>query len=214
LLFLALPVSAQQNPPTDEMGPYLGVLFSRVPEALLDHLPQMPRETGVLVTHVLPDSPAAAAGLKRHDILLSYNSEKIREGNHLVRLIQNGKAGQVVRLTLLRGGRETMVDVKLALGPVLKVAKEEGKSPPGVAKPGDPPAVSVTAVPMDGNRLQITFEYSDLGRLNRVTCSGNAEEIDRAVKKLPLKVQSLAQAAVQQLRRLNLQKDEATPRPR
>jgi hypothetical protein len=203
LLFTLLP--AQQNPPTDEMGPYLGVLFSRVPEALLDHLPQMPREGAVLITHVLPDSPAATAGVKKHDILLTYNGEKIRDGNHVVRLIQNGKSGQTVRLGLLRGGRETTVDARLTLGPMLKVAKEEGNKAPGIAKPGAPPAVTVTAVPKDGNRLQITFEYSDLGRIQRVTCSGNAEEIDREIKKLPIKVQSFANAAVRQLRHLKLQ---------
>jgi len=212
-LALVRPALSQQNTtPSEEKGPYLGVLFSPVPEALLDHLPFLPREGGVLITHILPDSPAATAGVKKHDILLVYNGEKVRDGNHLVRLIQNGKSGQVVRLELLRGGRETSLEVKLALGPMLKVAREE-KQPPGVAKPG-PPAVSVTAVPMDGNRLQITFEYSELGRIKRVTCAGKPDEIEREIDKLPRRVQSLARVAVLKLREFNLPVGENTPRPR
>lgn len=214
LCWLIAPLQAQSIPAPDEMGPYLGVLFGRVPEALLAHLPQLPRDGAVLVTHVLPDSPAAEAGLKHYDILLQYNGEKIRDGNHLVRLIQNSKPGKVVRLTLLRTGKELESEVKLTLGPVLKVARDEGPAPPGVAKPGGPPTVSVTAVPLDRNRIRVTFEYSDLGRIQKVTCAGNAEEIDREVKKLPFKVQSYAEAAVKQLRQLKLQKDEALPAQR
>jgi hypothetical protein len=215
LALLALPAVAQQNaPPVEEKGPYLGVLFSPLPEALLDHLPQLPRDGGVLITHVLPESPAALAGLRKHDILLNYNADKVRDANHLVRLIQGGKPGQSVRLGLFRAGRELSLEVKLALGPMLKVAKDNGKTPPAMAKAGGPPAVRVTAVPMEGDRLQVTFEYSELGRIRTVSCAGNANEIDREIAKLPLKVQSMARLAVRQLRDLGLQKNDDSTRPR
>ncbi len=213
-LLLAAPLRAVDEPGTgDEKGPYLGILFCPVPEALLDHLPQLPRDIGVLVTHILPDSPAAQAGLRKHDVLLHFNSEKIRDGNHLARLIQAGKSGQAVRLLLVRGGREQTIEVKIGLGPVLKIAKEDPSTSPGTAKSGGPAAVSVTAVPMEGNRLKVTFEYADSGRLRSVTCAGDAAEIDREIEKLPQKVQKLAKAAVQRLRELNLQKNEPS-RPR
>ena len=162
------------------------------------------------MTHVLPDSPASKAGLCRHDILLEYDGEKIRDGNHLARLIRGGKENQRVALLLLRGGRERKVSVKLGLGPVLQVAGDaRTKEPPGVAKPGGPAAVTVTAVPMDGNRMKVTFEYSDSGKYRSVTCSGNAEEIDGQIGKLPTKVQTLAKVAVDRLRKLELQKPSA-----
>src|SRR5438874_240459 len=92
LCLVASPLRAMDEPvPADEKGPYLGVLFCPIPEALLDHLPQLPRDAGVLITHILPDSPAATAGLRKHDVLLQFNLEKIRDGNHLARLIQAGK---------------------------------------------------------------------------------------------------------------------------
>src|SRR6266542_2079488 len=99
LLLLAAPfagASQNETAPAEEKGTYLGVLFCPIPDALLDHLPQLPREGGVLVTHVLPRSPADKAGLRRHDILLRYDDQKIRSGDHLARLIRASKNEQEV----------------------------------------------------------------------------------------------------------------------
>lgn len=208
LMSVASFAPAQQPPGVEEKGPYLGVLFSPIPEALLDHLPQLPREGGVLVTHILPDSPAFKAGLKKHDILLQFDTEKVRDGNHLARLIQSSKTGQAVKLLLMRAGRELTLEAKIDLGPVLRIAKEEGTKAPGVAKPGGPAEVSVSAVPMEGNRLKVTFEYSEAGRIRSITCAGGPAEIDRELDKLPDSVQKLAREAVQKLRALNLQVPE------
>lgn len=207
-----------ESAPPEEKGPFLGVLFCPVPEAILDHLPQLPRAGGVLVTHVLPASPAAKAGLRRHDILLQYDAEKIRDGDHLARLIRTSKDGQEVSLLLVRAGRESRVTAKLTLGPVLQIASEVRKEAPGVAKAGGPAAVSVSAVPMDGNRLKVTFEYADAGRLRTVTCTGDAAAIDTQVERLPQKIQGAARVAVQRLRDLKLQEPsppqlETFPRP-
>ena len=208
LLLLVLPCSgwAQGESVPDDKGTFLGVLFCPIPEALLDHLPQLPRESGVLVTHVLPDSPAAKAGVRRHDILLQYDGRKIRDGDHLARLIRAGKEGQQVELLLVRAGKETRVNVKLGLGPVLRIASDQQRRGPGLAKPGGPAAVSVTAVPMDGNRMRVTFEFSDAGKFRTVTCAGNAREIDSQLGKLPRKVQGYARVAVDRLRQLEVQK--------
>jgi hypothetical protein len=193
----------------DDKGTFLGVLFCPIPEALLDHLPQLPREGGILVTHVLPDSPAAKAGVRRHDILLQYDGKKLRDGDHLARLIRAGKEGQEVELLLVRAGKETRLTVKLGLGPVLRIVSDQHRSAPGQAKPGGPAAVSVTAVPMDGNRMRVTFEFSDAGKFRTVTCSGNAREIDSQLGKLPRKVQGYARVAVDRLRQLEVQKPAA-----
>ncbi|HKB38520.1 MAG TPA: PDZ domain-containing protein [Gemmataceae bacterium] len=209
LLLVAAPtMGARQNEtaPAEEKGTYLGVLFCPIPEALLEHLPQLPREGGVMVTHVLSRSPADKAGLRKHDILLRYDEEAIRNGDHLARLIRSSKDKQEISLSLVRGGRELKVPVKLELGPVLQIASESRKEPPGTAKPGAPAAVSVTAVPMDGNRLKVTFEYSDAGKFRTVICSGDAEQIDNQIERLPLRVQTFARFAVKRLRDLELQK--------
>ena len=206
LLTLASFARAQGEPAPEDKGTFLGVLFCPLPEVLLDQLPQLPHDSGVLVTHVLPDSPAARGGLRRHDILLRYNGAKIRDGDHMARLIRAGKEGEQVELVLVRAAKERKVTVKLGLGPVLRIASEKRSETPGAAKPGGPSALSVTAVPMDGNRMKITFEYSDAGKFRTLTCAGNAREIDSHLEKLPRRVQNFARVAVQRLRELEVQK--------
>jgi serine protease Do len=63
----------------DDKGTYLGVLFAPVPDVVYDQLPQLERQRGVVVSFVLPDSPAAKAGLRRNDILLQYDDHKVRD---------------------------------------------------------------------------------------------------------------------------------------
>src|SRR5580692_4009513 len=94
LLVSFAPLYAQKTEPatgSEEKGPYLGVLFTSVSEALYDQLPQLPRKQGVLVTHVLPDSPAAKADLRKSDILLQYDDRKIRDCEDFANLIRASK---------------------------------------------------------------------------------------------------------------------------
>jgi hypothetical protein len=210
----ALARAHQTVPASEDKGTYLGVLFGPVPEALFDHLPQLPRGQGVLITHILPDSPAARADLRRHDIVLSYDDTKVRDSEHFARLIQADKPDRTVKLVLLRGGKEQTAEVTLALGPVLKIAqaKDAGRASAEVAKatakPNGPPAVSVSATPMDNGRLKVTIEYyqEGTGKLKTITCEGQLDDIDGEIKKLPDRERKLAEVAFQRLRPLNAQK--------
>src|SRR5437762_7922457 len=95
---------AAAQPPAEERGTYLGVLFAPVPDIVYDQLPQLPRERGAVVSHLLPDSPAVKAGLRRNDILLQYGDEKVRDCEHVARLIRDDRPDHKVHLTYLRGG--------------------------------------------------------------------------------------------------------------
>jgi PDZ domain len=217
-LFCAATVAAQNpsGPPADEKGTFLGVLFSPVPEALYDQLPHLPRNQGVLVTHVLPDSPASTADLHRNDILLQYQDEKIRDCEHFARLIQADRPNHKVKLALMRGGKETTVEVTLALGPMLRIASATRthllgtEVPRGVAKPGASASVSVAATPLSQGKMKVAIEYyqAGTGRLRTVTCEGAPAVIDDEVLKLPERERTLVQAALLRIRSLTAQKDE------
>src|SRR4051812_26021812 len=99
LSLLVTQVAVRAQSTTDDKGTYLGVLISPVPEILYDQVPDLPRGQGVVVTHVLPDSPATRAGLRRHDVLLEYNASKIRDCEHFARLIQADRQNDKVKLT-------------------------------------------------------------------------------------------------------------------
>jgi hypothetical protein len=189
---------------TEEKGTYLGALFAPVPEALYDHLPQLPRNQGVLITHILPDSPAAHGDLRRHDILYQYDDTPIRNCAHFVRLIRDDTPGRTVRLLLLRGGQQTKGIVVLTEGPALKIAPD-GPSVAQVPSRVTLPSVSVAAVPLTGGQMKVTIAYpkGQSGQLNKFTCQGASAEIDSAVEKLPARERDLVRAALQRIRELN-----------
>src|SRR5947209_17312574 len=70
----------------EEKGTYLGILLAPVPEVLYDQLPNLPRGQGVVITHILPESPAKEAGIERHDILLKYDAVKVTGCEQCARL--------------------------------------------------------------------------------------------------------------------------------
>jgi membrane-associated protease RseP (regulator of RpoE activity) len=213
VLVLSLtPLYAQRAEPggNEEKGPYLGVLFTSVSEALYDQLPQLPRKQGVLVTHVLPDSPAAKADLRKSDILLQYDDHKIRDCDDFANLIRASKPDRKVTLLLLRAGKEATVAVTLTLGPPLKIAEavpravEPLEIPKGVSKPVGPPPLSVTATPLEEGRMKVAIEFLPEGgtRLRTVTCEGSAAEIDTEVGKLPERERDLVRVALKRIREL------------
>ena len=217
-LLLLLPATrAQPSDSDEEKGTYLGVLISPVPEVLYDQVPDLPRNQGVMVTHVLPESPAAQAGLRRHDVLLEYNDDKIRDCEHFARLIRADRADNKVKLGLVRAGRKETVEVTLALGPVLKIvqtnraaSRDVAEVPRGTAKLGGPPSVSVAATPLEGGKLRVTIEYyqDGTGRLRTVTCEGTPADIAAEVQKLPARVKGLADVALDRIRARVYQENE------
>jgi hypothetical protein len=206
--------------PAEEKGTYLGVLFAAVPEIVYDQVPDLKRNHGVAVTHVLPKSPAARAGLQRNDIVLQYNSIKVRDCVHFARLIRDDKVDKKVKLVFMRGGKEMTTEATLALGPVLRIvpaaksAASDTEVAHGTAKSTPPPKVSVTATPLGDNNMKLTVEYypEGSGKLKTVVCSGSPKEIDSEVQKLPDRVQRLTRNALVRIRALELQKT-VTPSP-
>ena len=91
---------------------YLGIHTTPVESGLAKHL-GLPDGFYQSVRHVAPDSPAAAAGLKEHDILQKVNDQMIINFEQLHVLIRSKKAGEKVKLTVLRQGSEKQLDAKL-----------------------------------------------------------------------------------------------------
>lgn len=66
---------------------------------------------------ILPDSPAAKAGLREKDIIIKVGGETIDEKHSLVSLIGRHKLGEEVTLTIIRGNQEQEIRVKLQAAP-------------------------------------------------------------------------------------------------
>jgi serine protease Do len=72
---------------------------------------------GTFVGEVLKSSPAFNAGLKNGDLILQANTEKIRNGRHLSRILAGLEPGKVLQVTVLRGNRTQTVDVVVGKSP-------------------------------------------------------------------------------------------------
>jgi hypothetical protein len=92
---------------------YLGVETSQVPTVVSEQL-GLSKGLGLVVEYVVPDSPAAAAGVQQNDILKMLNDQILIEPSQLRKLLQTFSDGTDVTLTILRKGQEQKVTVKLA----------------------------------------------------------------------------------------------------
>ena len=102
--------------------PYLGVYYVLITEAMQEEF-GLSVGYGIWVgrsqngaeteTAVIPDTPAERAGLKRDDIILEFDGQKINGDNTLGKIIQEYSPGDTVNLKLLRDKTEMILGVTL-----------------------------------------------------------------------------------------------------
>jgi hypothetical protein len=92
---------------------FLGVETSQVPNVVSDQL-GLTKGFGLVVDYVVPNSPAASAGVQQNDILKMLNDQILMEPTQLRKLLQTFSEGTEVTLTILRKGQEQKITVKLA----------------------------------------------------------------------------------------------------
>src|SRR5438874_6697848 len=92
---------------------FLGVETSEVPSVLCDQL-GLPKGFGLVVDYVVPDGPAAAAGVQQNDVIKMLNDQILTDPGQLSKLVRSYSEGRNVTLTLLRKSQEQKVTVTLA----------------------------------------------------------------------------------------------------
>src|SRR5438094_2896673 len=92
---------------------FLGVETSQVPDVVSEQL-GLPKGLGLVVDYIVPNSPAASAGVQQNDILKMLNDQILMEPTQLRKLLQTFSEGTEVTLTILRKGQEQKITVKLA----------------------------------------------------------------------------------------------------
>ena len=88
----------------------LGSATISLPPVLAERLGQ---ETGLRVVEVVPGSPAARAGIRIGDVVISANSAKVHTAQDLQKLMLSLRAGSRLGVTLIRNG--ALVDVVASL---------------------------------------------------------------------------------------------------
>jgi S1-C subfamily serine protease len=72
----------------------------------------LPEVAGVLVANVIPETPAAAAGLRRGDTITAIDGQAIASAEQLQRVVENSGVGKSLRFTVRRGNSSQQIAIR------------------------------------------------------------------------------------------------------
>ncbi len=93
-------------------GSWLGVGVAEVTPEKVKEL-RLPAERGALLGKIVPDSPAARAGLKENDVITEINGQRVEGSEQFRRMIREIPAGRTAQLSVWRDGRQQIITVTL-----------------------------------------------------------------------------------------------------
>ncbi len=96
----------------DDGSSWLGVETHEVTADKAKEL-KLSAEHGVVLGKIVPDSPAAKAGLKENDVVTELNGQRIEGAAQFRRMIHETPAGRSIQLTVWRDGRSQTVSATL-----------------------------------------------------------------------------------------------------
>jgi serine protease Do len=120
---------------SDDGTGWLGLEMSEITTEKANELKLAPPR-GVLVSEVLPDGPAAKAGLQANDVILRYDGHEVEGTVQFRRLVRETPPGRNVALMVLRAGHEE----KLAIQVGNRATNIESEWHEGTAVVGPPQA--------------------------------------------------------------------------
>ncbi len=111
---------------TDEGSGWLGVEIGEVNAEKAKDL-KLAEVRGVEVVDVEPDSPAAKADLKQHDVITRYDEQAVEGTVQFRRLVRETPAGRNISLTISRNGGTQEISVELGDRSAFYEKKMKGK---------------------------------------------------------------------------------------
>ncbi|HEY1377333.1 MAG TPA: PDZ domain-containing protein [Gemmataceae bacterium] len=104
------------EPPARPSGPFLGVFTQPLTAELKGQL-GVTVEKGAVVTRVLPESPAATAGLADKDVVTHFGDAAVNTPQDLREAVRKAGAGQDVTVKVMRGAKAMEFKVRLQDAP-------------------------------------------------------------------------------------------------
>ena len=92
---------------------WLGVVIQKVTPDIAKSF-GLKEPEGALVSDVAEGSPAEKAGIKRGDVITTFNGKRIKDMDQLPRLVGNTEIGKKVKVGLLRDGKALEAEVVIA----------------------------------------------------------------------------------------------------
>lgn len=149
------PPAAPKNLPEAPATAFLGVVTSDVPEMLADHL-ELKADEGIIVRSLMPDGPAAKAGIAVHDVIKRVGDTEVNSPADISKCISGQKPGDTVSVELIHKGKPAKLDITL------------GGRPAGVA----------AAEPMPMDQFNLEELPQDMAERVRKAIEGNLGMLD------------------------------------
>jgi len=107
---------------------YLGVNIQDVTPEIAKSLKLEKNFKGVIIADVLPEGPAAGAGIEQGDIVLEFSGQKVENVTQLRNVVADTKPGTLVTVRILRDKKELELTVKIG---ELERAEEQARAQKG-----------------------------------------------------------------------------------
>jgi len=92
--------------------PWLGITYGDVTKQIASAF-HLPVNQGVIVADVAPGGPSALAGIKKGDIIVEVDGQKVADGGDLQKVLQGKNVGNRISVTVYRDGKRRTFDVTL-----------------------------------------------------------------------------------------------------
>jgi serine protease Do len=102
---------------------YLGVYIQDITPELAKSF-GLKEPQGVLVSDVIPDSPAKKGGIDKGDIILEYDGKKVEDKGQLTKMVGNTPVGKKVKIVVLRNNKQEPLWVTIMELPEKQVITE------------------------------------------------------------------------------------------
>ena len=100
-------------------------------------------QKGAIVADLSPGGPSAKAGLQVGDVVISVNGTAIKSSTELTRQVARVRAGDVLRLDVIREGKRRAIDIRSGVRPSERDLASNDNTPGGAE--GRPPGPGVLA---------------------------------------------------------------------
>jgi membrane-associated protease RseP (regulator of RpoE activity) len=161
---------------------WIGVSVAPVEPALRAQL-QLPQDHGLLAIDVVKESPAAAAGVRAHDILLKLDGEELANQAKLIELVQ-ARGEKTISLEIIREGKKQVLTISPRRRKAVKISLHIDQPKTFRFDVVHPGAVVPSALQLDPGSLSVTTDHAQLlGRALRDSARKPAGEATADVSK-------------------------------
>ena len=105
---------AQNIQSTKAGSAFLGVVSEKLPDSVA---PYLGIDKAIIVKGLMPDGPAAQAGIAANDIITHIGNQAIQSPDELTRNVASHQPGEKIRVAIIRKGKSQDLDVTLGQRP-------------------------------------------------------------------------------------------------